>query len=220
MNIDTLLRTKPAGFKPYIRGVDVSHWNEKLDYKKLKAAGIEFMFIKATDGDSTVDPAFRYHLNNARDAGILCGAYHFFRQMPADNQITNFLKTIEHVTLDLPPVCDWEDRAKNLERAYQQQEAKKWLNAVESKTKQKPIIYMDSDFPRDLALNSAFNAYPLWLASYVQEEAKVKVPKPWANWTFLQYTDKAKIDGGGIGYLDADYFFGTIDQLKALQKTL
>jgi len=67
----------------YVRGVDLSHWNEsetgKVDFKALKASGIDFVILKASEGISWVDPKFDDFWRRAHEAGLLIMTYHFFR---------------------------------------------------------------------------------------------------------------------------------------------
>ncbi|MGY0040884.1 GH25 family lysozyme [Pedobacter sp. NJ-S-72] len=66
-----------------IHGIDVSYYQGKIDWNKVKAmkeddVSIKFAFIKATEGVSSVDPYFQRNWREAPKAGIICGAYHYF----------------------------------------------------------------------------------------------------------------------------------------------
>ena len=61
-----------------IRGVDVSSYQGKIDWKTLSEQDIQFAFIKATEGSSFVDPNFSENYSNARKTKLRIGAYHFF----------------------------------------------------------------------------------------------------------------------------------------------
>lgn len=58
-------------------GIDVSHHNGYIHWGKVKHAGIKFVYIKATEGNSFRDPRFTHNYNGSRRHGILRGAYHF-----------------------------------------------------------------------------------------------------------------------------------------------
>ena len=62
-----------------IRGIDVSHHQGHIDWKKLAAQDVSFAYIKATEGEDFLDEDFKYNWSSAEDAGILPGAYHYFR---------------------------------------------------------------------------------------------------------------------------------------------
>ncbi len=62
-----------------VPGIDVSYWNAGIDWPKVRAAGQRFTFIKASEGDGYLDPTFDDNWRGAKAAGLLRGAYHFFR---------------------------------------------------------------------------------------------------------------------------------------------
>ena len=59
-----------------MRGVDVSVFNENVDWKALKAAGIDFAICRVGYGKSNFDESFQGHVAGAHAAGLICGAYH------------------------------------------------------------------------------------------------------------------------------------------------
>jgi len=67
-----------------IKGIDVSHWQDdnstpqQIDFNKAKKAGAEYVFIKASERMS-IDGDLVYNWDNAKEAGLLRGAYHFLR---------------------------------------------------------------------------------------------------------------------------------------------
>ena len=80
------------GFSDYeIVGIDVSAHNGDIDFDRVKAEGIEFVFIKATEGSTFKDKRFVDNVRKARKAGLKVGAYHFFRfDTPGYMQGLNF----------------------------------------------------------------------------------------------------------------------------------
>ena len=60
-----------------IHGIDVSRYQGDIDWRRVKRAGTEFAWIKATEGGDYVDPKFMENWNQARAAGVPRGAYHF-----------------------------------------------------------------------------------------------------------------------------------------------
>ena len=92
-----------------VRGVDVSHYQGKIDWETLADQDIDFAFIKATEGSSYVDDTFEYNFKEARKTGIAVGAYHFFSfDSAAKTQAENFINTVEPFEGMLPPVIDFE----------------------------------------------------------------------------------------------------------------
>src|SRR5512140_3609631 len=61
-----------------LEGVDVSHYDGTIDFAKVKQSGRVFAIMKATEGTSYVDATFATHWADAKAAGVVRGAYHFF----------------------------------------------------------------------------------------------------------------------------------------------
>ena len=61
------------------RGLDLSRWNQVNDFKAVKAAGIDFVILKAGGSDMGFyqDSKFESYYNKAKEAGLAIGAYYF-----------------------------------------------------------------------------------------------------------------------------------------------
>lgn len=99
------------GFSEYdIIGLDVSAHNGEIDYDKVKAEGIKFVIVKATEGGTFKDRRFIDNVRLAKKAGLKVGAYHFFRfDTPGYMQGLNFVNSIHGRDLDLPAIIDIEE---------------------------------------------------------------------------------------------------------------
>jgi GH25 family lysozyme M1 (1,4-beta-N-acetylmuramidase) len=62
-----------------IQGIDVYHGDGEVDWKAVKKNGIEFAFVKATEGTNFVDKRFEANMKGATAAEVLIGPYHFCR---------------------------------------------------------------------------------------------------------------------------------------------
>ena len=92
-----------------VRGVDVSAHQGVIDWPMLAAQGVEFAFIKATEGSGFTDARFSFNVLQARNAGLRVGAYHFFSfESSGDAQADNFIAVVEPFAGMLPPVVDLE----------------------------------------------------------------------------------------------------------------
>ena len=78
-----------------LRGIDISHHQGSPDFKRIRAAGIKFVILKATEGVNYTDPCFHTNIKAALAAGLPAGAYHFLRATPLDRQISDFLAAIK-----------------------------------------------------------------------------------------------------------------------------
>ncbi|MDB5061397.1 MAG: glycoside hydrolase [Mucilaginibacter sp.] len=205
----------PSGYKKH--GIDVSYAQGKIDWQKVKSmqedsVRISFAFIKATEGLLTVDPYFKRNWREAPKAGIVCGAYHFFRPTKSGAwQARFFLQNVKMESGDLPAVADIE-RLDGTTPETMRKELKAFVKQVELKTGIKPIIYTNISFYNDY-LAGYFDGYPLWIANYYQPELKIDHNTQWKFW---QHSDRAKVNG--IGHVvDFNVFRG--DSL-AFQKLL
>ncbi|RZM22566.1 MAG: glycoside hydrolase family 25 protein [Pedobacter sp.] len=178
-----------------IHGIDVSYYQGKIDWKQVKAmeeddVAVKFAFIKATEGMFNVDPYFQRNWREAPKAGIICGAYHYFKPKKSGLwQAKFFLQTVKFEAGDLPPVVDIEE-LNGISSAEMRLELQVFLTHIEKKTDVKPIIYTGLSFYKDY-LKGYFDEYPLWVAHYHQPRLKM----PAGDWHFWQHSDKAKISG-------------------------
>lgn len=201
---------KICAMGPTVKGVDVSHYQPVIDWKMLKKEGYEFAFLKATEGLSFKDKMYLKHKVAAQDAGLLVGAYHFFRpNLNAEVQAKHFCDTAGMT--NLPLVFDWEV-SDGVPSEDDRNEAKLFLNTVERIAGHVPIVYTGPYFAQDLRLGPDFKKYPLWVAHYGTKCPLV--PQPWENWTFHQYTDKGSSVGIAGPNEDANVYNGTLEQLK------
>ena len=184
--------------KPYtIHGIDVSYYQGKINWQKVKAmeedeVKIRFAFIKATEGVLLVDPYFQRNWREAPKAGLVCGAYHFFRpRKDGKTQAKFFLQVVTIEKGDLPPVVDIEG-LDGVSATKMRTELSDFLTYVEMQTKVRPIIYTGLKFYEDY-LSGNFDDYPLWIAHYYRP--KLRLDK--SRWNFWQHSDKARINGIG-----------------------
>ncbi len=189
-------------------GFDISHQNGIIDFAKQKARGVEFVFLKATEGTGFTDNKYAYNVAQAIKAGILnIGAYHFFHaNLDPVDQADFFIKTAWYLPSTVPKamVLDWEV-SDNMRPSIQKQRALQFLRVVQGKIGRPPILYSSPGFLNTLGDLSAFANYPLWIAEYGVTSPKRVLP--WVSHTFWQYSD-----GGGM---DLDSFDGTPEELKA-----
>jgi GH25 family lysozyme M1 (1,4-beta-N-acetylmuramidase)/LysM repeat protein len=206
-----------------VPGIDVSYWDSGIDWPKVRATGQRFMFTKATEGDFYADPTFAANWSGAKTAGLLRGAYHFFRaNVDPKKQAKKFVDYVKKVKDDgeLPPVLDLEthDGQQNDKIISR---ARTWLDEVEKAFGKKPIIYSGQYFLQDHFSEAGGGPpkwakdYPLWLAQYPNsyvEGQKPYLPRGWFNWTFWQYSEKGRINGINAN-VDLNVFNGSLEEL-------
>ena len=112
-------------------GVDVSSYQADIDMNKLKEQNIQFIYIKATEGSSGQDSRFAENWENAKHAGLLSGAYHFFSfDSDGKTQAENFIKMVgPDLRGRLLPVVDVEYYGdKELRGEFD--DYKKWMSSL------------------------------------------------------------------------------------------
>ncbi len=193
-----------------IQGIDVSHYQRNVNWGLLKEDNITFAFMKATEGLEFFDSHYKRNWEEARKAGIVRGAYHFFHpSKDAEKQARHFLKHVELQAGDLPPVLDIEITSK-ADKHKIRKGVRTWLNLVEKKWGIKPIIYTNYDFYTHY-IEGHFDEYPLWIAHY-----EIDTPRLHQNrWTIWQLSEKAELSGIG-GSVDFNVFKGSRADLDSL----
>jgi len=179
-----------------IHGIDVSYYQGKIDWSLVKNmreddVHISFAFIKATEGIVIVDSYFQRNWREAPKAGLICGAYHYFRpKVNGKWQAIFFLQNVKTEKGDLPMAVDVEE-LDGVPPAKMREELKTYLNYIEARTNIKPMIYSGLTFYKNY-LAGYFDDYNLWIAHYYQPELNIGNTTKWEFW---QHSDKAKING-------------------------
>ena len=84
---------------PDIIGVDISKYQGKVDFNKLKDAGVHYVFIRATEGITYQDADYFQNHNDAKAAGLRVGVYHFYEtDLEAKNWLQNRQATLQCIT--------------------------------------------------------------------------------------------------------------------------
>src|SRR5882757_5181018 len=113
-----------------IQGIDVSHYQGKIDWGKVKSAGMAFAYTKATESTGSTDSQFSVNWPAIKAAGLLRGAYHFFHaDQDATAQANHFLQVVDPSPGDLPPVIDIESTS-NASSSAIVSGVKTWLDVV------------------------------------------------------------------------------------------
>ncbi len=214
----------------YTLGMDVSFYQESMDWARAFQHGIRFAFIKATERTSTIDRRFESNWSNAGKAGILKGAYHFYRsQYSARQQAAFFHQVVSRSgdLGDLPPVLDVEDPRAG------PRDVKLCLDEIQRRFGRQPIIYTGISIWNDLGTTSWAPNYSLWIANYrtslgnlgwrdnilekVAQSGGPRLPRAFNEWTFWQFTQNAKGPDFGAESrgLDLNVFQGSEQALRS-----
>lgn len=195
-------------------GVDVSVYQGDVDWTALRDQGVDFAFIKATEGSSLQDRKFADNWRNAQSAGVRVGAYHFFSyDSPGETQADNFIDQVPVTAGALPPVVDVEfygDKLQNLpDKAHVKSVLDPLLSRLEEHYGVRPILYATYR-SYDLYLREGYGEYPLWLSSPMLAPLG-------KDWTFWQYSHSAELEGyyGTERRIDLNVFRGSMEAFRA-----
>lgn len=199
----------PVNYK--IHGIDISHHQGDIDWSAVKSTEkqeypIRFVFMKATEGGDYKDRRYADNYRQAREAGLICGAYHFYNPNTDPIRQADFFILQARLTKgDLVPVLDIERKPRN--KAQLQADLKKFLNRLEQHYGVKPIIYTSYKYMERYLDAPEFSAYPLWIAHYYVDALNYK-----GSWRFWQHTDYGTVPGIESN-VDLNVFNGTLKEL-------
>jgi GH25 family lysozyme M1 (1,4-beta-N-acetylmuramidase) len=202
-----------------IFGIDVSHHQGgNLNFRAFRDAGIEFAFLKATEGAGFVDPRFQTNLRRARQAGLLVAAYHYVREgVAVQAQVDNVRRV---VPTDVPVVLDVEDGSGTLPRV------RTFVGLLRDAGYRVPLLYLPRWYWQRAGSPDLRGLPPLWSSRYpdnvvddLRDEFARVPPHYWTGYggldvAVLQFTSSARV--AGLAPLDANAFRGTRGQLAAL----
>lgn len=173
------------------KGIDVSRYQKKIDWQRVKEAKVEFVYVKATEGATYTDPYFKQNIAGARNVGIPVGVYHFFRMTSnAQAQFNHFKKVVGNRKMDLIPMIDIE-----VNDGCSKSQIQKRLDALIALFKKEygcsPMIYSSQEFYNKY-LAPRYNRYHLYLGRYGGSRPVIDGT---GSYTIWQYTRRGKIDG-------------------------
>lgn len=197
-------------------GVDVSEYQGSIDWNILKEQGVQFAFIKATEGSSYIDTYFSANVSGAKLAGIPFGAYHFFSfDSSAETQAALFIETIGYHEGMIMPVIDIELYGEKKTNAPPAEavldELDTFVNIIYEHYGHFPLIYT-TQRSFDLYIAYNFPECPIW----IRDVYFVPALSDGRAWTFWQYSDRGVLNGydGIEKHIDMNVFRGQVDELN------
>jgi lysozyme len=198
-----------------VHGIDVSSYETSIDWAMAKASGVDFAFIRVSDGLQHRDAKFATYWPGAKAAGVMRGAYQFFR--PAQDPIAQAQLLLDamgpRMPGDLPPVIDVETTS-GLAPAQVEASVRAWVDHVTGAIGRRPIIYAGYYSWQDYTGNANLTSSPLWHAQYTSA-ACPNIPTPWTRWLFWQHSSTGTVPGVLGEPTDMNVFDGTLDELRA-----
>ena len=197
---------------PTRRGLDVSAYQEDVDWEQVRAGGFDFVFIRIgyrgySVGDIFPDERARENLAGAKAAGLDVGVYFYAQAIDpeeAREEAQWCLDFLAGESLQLPVVYDWEwvdrsARTGQMDKATLTECAETFCQTIESGG-YAPMLYFNSHVSRDLLDLEQLAQYPFWLAQYRDQ---MDYPYQVDVW---QYTEEGTVPGIE-GDVDIDLMF-------------
>lgn len=192
-------------------GIDVSKWQGKIDWQKVKQSGIEFAFIRigyrGENGIVYKDDNADYNIQQAQKAGVLVGVYFFstaVSEAEAKEEAQWTLQAIEGYKISYPVVYDCERYKNSNSRMFQLSAEQRTNHAIAflsiiSDAGYEAMFYgargeIGNEVYWDIA--KIEKKYKVWVAHYstvaYPEKEKPDYEGKCAAW---QYTNKGRVDG-------------------------
>jgi lysozyme len=184
--------------------IDVSHWNEPVDFRKVAGAGIVAVIAKASQGAGYTDPAYASFRKQAAAQGLLWGSYHFGTGDDAAAQVEHYLGTASPGDGDL--VClDFEPDPHGASMTLGQ--ARDFVGLFQQRTGRYPVLYGGYWLKQQLGhhADALLARCPLWLAQYAPAAV---LPPGWKAYALWQFTDREQALPG-VRKVDRDRFDGS-----------
>lgn len=161
------------------QGIDVSGWQGTIDYAQVRNAGIEVVYMKASEGSSFIDPYFNQNYTNAKANGLKVGFYHYLTARSTEEAIREarfFVSVISGKIPDCRLAMDFESFG-DLNVSQINQIGLIFMQTVQNLSGKEMVIYSDTSNSTSIFGGELVN-YPLWVAQYEVEE-----PTPNGNWS-------------------------------------
>lgn len=207
------MRNDPPRSKYQVRGADISCRQGEIDWRRLSAQGLEFVYIKATEGAFFKDSQLENNCRGAEGTSLLTGFYHCFSfDASAKNQADNFISAVGHSRKMLPPVIKVElygrFRASKPDESEAVRRLSEIIDAFEAEYGAKPVIFCTEEV-YGLYIEGRFEGCPIWIRSVYREPSQENY-----HWLFWQYADRRQFAGASGDPAALSVFSGTLSELK------
>ena len=179
-------------------GIDVSRWQETIDFEKVKEAGCEFVIMRIginsdIDKDISKDSYYDNNIRKAKEAGLKVGVYVYTSAINEDMAKEHAKETIKYLNneeLDFPVAYDFENWSKIKSYNINLYDLENSLNTFAKELKKEgydTMLYSSKWYLENVWING--NDYPVWLAHYTPETSYQ------GKYIMWQRTNIGKIDG-------------------------
>ena len=183
-------------------GIDVSEWQDEIDFEKIKDDGVEFIIIrigssKGTNGERFIDSEFLNNIKKANNLNMPVGIYYFSYANSKEQAIDEakwVLNLIKDYKVELPIAYDWEDwsdyNSYHLSFYNLTEMAKGFMDTI-SEAGYTAMLYSSKNFLENIWMKTK---YKTWLAHYVDESSYK------GEYSYWQLCSNGKVNGinGGV----------------------
>lgn len=190
-------------------GIDISYWNEEVDFQKLKKAGVDFVIIRAGSVNQQPDRKFESHYAGAREAGLDVGCYFYSYAetvSEVEEEVEILLDIIEGKKFEYPIYFDMEEKFQESLSTERRMDMCYTFCELMIENGYFPGVYANNRW-----LNNFFNSeelctyFDVWFARYPQDsvdgESVIRLDD-WdyelaeaANYGLWQFTESGKVNG-------------------------
>ena len=211
-----------AGAATYAKGIDVSHFNGAIDWTQVATASYRFVYAKATEGSTLIDPTYSINRAGKTGFGLRVGGYHFAR--PAGSSDPAGIAQRRRSGGLLPhgrtaaargtaAGARPRDEERHLSQAALQTWTNAWLGEIAARTGVSAVVYASPNFWKTALGDTGSVAgagHRLWIAHWTTNAAPLVPGADWSGlgWTFWEWSDCATVPG--LAHCtDGDRYAGT-----------
>lgn len=201
-------------------GIDVSRYQSTVDWNKVKAAGIDFVFVRVgyrgygAAGTLAADICFEKHVEGALAAGLKVGLYYYTEAIntsEAKQEAQYCIEKAKNYDITLPIVYDYETTVvggvktgrkynANLSKSAATKNCISFCDTIKA-AGYTPMIYANkSDLSTLIDGSSLANSYKIWLANYTSKTTYS------GKYEFWQYSSSGNVDGIS-GNIDCNFWY-------------
>lgn len=201
------------------QGIDLSRWNIVTSFDDVKAAGIDFVILRAggNNGGYYKDPKFELYYKAAKKAGLKVGAYYdtgsdFISSAIGFNCANHMLQLLDGKQFEMPIYADIET-VTTVQKAGATEAAIAFCEQLEKNGYFAGIYASDiSGFKDRLILEKLEGRFTLWVARYGKKPEYVK------DYAIWQKSNTGSVEGikGNVDLDECTVNFSSIIKKKHL----
>lgn len=197
-------------------GIDVSHWQNEIDWEQVRDSGVDFAMIRLgyrgyEQGALGMDAYAIANLDGAVAAGLQVGVYFFSQALTpeeAEEEAYYVVEALEDYRefITMPVVFDWEHVSSANARTANMRDPDiltdctlAFLQTIEA-AGYRPMVYFNRTQSWKYLNLEEVKDYEFWLAAYTQ---RMNFPYKIKMW---QYTNKGNVPGV-VGECDINIYF-------------